>query len=64
MRALAVNLKTLYQCPAMWFWHLIGVVFFIDGVVGPVVEPVAGHGEFVKFLILSFWAGMATASMI
>jgi hypothetical protein len=48
----------------MWFWHLIGVVFFIDGVVQPVVEPVAGQGEFVKFLILSFWAGMATASLM
>jgi hypothetical protein len=64
MRTLAANLKTLYQCPAMWFWHLVGVVFLIDGVVKPVVEPVAGQGEFMKFLILSYWAGMATASLM
>jgi len=64
MRALAANLKTLYQCPALWFWHLISVIFIIDGVVQPIVEPVAGQGEFMKFLILSFWAGMVTASMM
>ena len=64
MRALAANLKTLYQCPALWFWHVIGVIFIIDGVLQPLSEPVAGQGEFMKFLILSFWAGMVTASMM
>jgi hypothetical protein len=64
MSALASNLKTLYQCPSLWFWHAIGAIFVIDGVVTPLTEPVAGQGAFVKYLLVSFWAGLVTASMM
>ena len=64
MRALAANLKMFYQCPTLWFWHAIGLAFIIAGVVEPLGEPVAGQGDFMKFVIVSFWAGLVTASMM
>ena len=64
MNALAANLKTLYQCPTIWFWHAIGSILVIDGVLGPLTDPVAGQGTFMKYLIVSFWVGMVTASMM
>jgi hypothetical protein len=64
MRRIAVNLKTLVQCPAIWFWHLIGGVLFLVAVVGPLSEPVAGEGKFMAYLLLSYWAATVISSMM
>jgi len=64
MNAFAANLKTFYQCRGLWFWHAVGALFVIEGVLLPVIRPVTGEGAFMKFLVVSIWLGMVAASMM
>lgn len=64
MRAIAANLKMLVQCPALWFWHLIGAVLLYVSVVNPLVEPAAGEGAFMRYLLLSYWGAIVLASLM
>ena len=63
MKTIAANLKTLYQCPAIWFWHLLGTVLCLPLIIRPLVYPEAGKGYFCGFLPVAFWFGVLIASL-
>jgi len=63
MKALAANLKTLYQCPGLWLWHFIGLVILAGAVSQPLSDPVAAQGKFMPFLLVSFIAGLVIGSV-
>jgi len=63
MGPFTANLKTLYQCPAIWFWHIVGALVLIPIHCVPLMEQEGKKGGFLGFLPITFWAGTMVASM-
>ncbi len=63
MKPVAANLKTLYQCPALWLLHLIGGYICIHLIVRPLLHPQIGGGFFSGYVAVTLWSGMIAASL-
>ena len=63
MKTAIVNLYTLVECPAVWFWHLVGGILSLVLVLRPVIRPAAGEGIYCGYLFVLLWAGHVTASL-
>jgi hypothetical protein len=63
MNTFVANLKTYFQCPGIWIWHIVGVMFSVAAIVIPVRHPVAGGGYFGGFVMITMWIGLIASSM-
>ena len=44
MKPFEANLKTLIQCPPLWFWHAWGLIFCLPMVLRPLNSAWAREG--------------------
>lgn len=63
MSTFVANLKTYVQCPGIWIWHIVGVIFSVAAIVIPLRHPVAGGGYFGGFVMITMWIGLIASSM-
>lgn len=64
MRPLVANWLTLVQCPAIWLWHLMGILFFI-GFSGETEEAYTADGAyFGSYLIVIFTLSISPATLM
>ncbi|MHC4946178.1 MAG: hypothetical protein ACYTG7_24465, partial [Planctomycetota bacterium] len=63
MKRFAVNLLTLFQCPALWLGHVLCSFVFLVLVLNPPKDPVAEDRRFVGYLLIIYWIGIVVSSM-
>lgn len=64
MTSTRASLLTLVQCRPMWFWHLWGAVICLTVLIFPLVSPGARKGVVFSVLVVPFWTGVISASLL